>query len=197
MAAKQIRRKRRQVSTHPGDGGTGGNLGDVSPVILVGDTTSDDDTPTRTVDGTGNKIEYDFIDPSTAYSGDPGTGTGTDPDSSTGTGRRRAYTKRTRKTDSETTKTLATLLYTIHLFGSSMVGAEELALTEDESSKLAEAMTKVSQLYDVPLMSEKTAAWIGLAFAAGSIYGPRVIAVRARHRTEDAEQKRKKVTAIN
>jgi hypothetical protein len=51
-----------------------------------------------------------------------------------------------------------------------------LILTEDEASKLGEAITRVTELYDVQILPEKQMAWINLLMCAGGIYGPRIVA---------------------
>jgi hypothetical protein len=55
----------------------------------------------------------------------------------------------------------------------------ELALDEAEAKQLSDAVTRVSELYEIPLMDEKTMAWVNLAITAGTIYGPRAVAVVA------------------
>ena len=48
-----------------------------------------------------------------------------------------------------------------------------LELSKDESDALGAAVTRVSQLYEIPLMSEKAMAWLNLSMVMGSVYGTR------------------------
>jgi hypothetical protein len=196
MAVRSLKRKRRNVSPDSGSDRADGNVNHIPPIIVTGDATSNDDGATDAINGISNSSKFDVVEPSTAYNSGDSTGTDTGTDTGTRTRRKRGP-NRTRKADSETTKTLGSLLYTIHLMGSSMLNAEEFSLTAEESETLAEATTRVSQLYDIAIMGEKTAAWIGLAFTAGTIYGPRALALRARQRTEAKEKPIRKVQAIN
>lgn len=197
MVVRSLKRKRRNVSADSGNDRTHRNVDNNPPIIVVGESTDNDDGATEPTNRTGNASEYVIIDPTSTYSGDTGTGADTGADSSTDGRSRRKYTKRTRKADSETTKTLAQLLYSIHLMGSNMVDAEEFSITSEEAQTLAEATTRVSQLYDIAVMGEKTAAWLGLGFTVGTIYGPRFMSLRARRRDELKEKGIKKVQAIN
>jgi len=69
------------------------------------------------------------------------------------------------------------MLFSIHLMGAAFLKVPELMLTEDESKQLGDAVTRVTELYEVPLMDEKTLAWVNLAIVASGIYGPRTVAV--------------------
>lgn len=51
-----------------------------------------------------------------------------------------------------------------------------LAITDDESKKLAAAVSRVVELYDVPLLDERSRAWIGLGLAGVEVYGTRIAA---------------------
>lgn len=65
----------------------------------------------------------------------------------------------------------------------------ELMLTEDESKMLANAVNKVTELYDIPILSEKSQAWMGLAIAAGTIYGPRLMTAKLNNKQKKPIQK--------
>lgn len=54
---------------------------------------------------------------------------------------------------------------------------EALALDEDEQKQIAEATGNVLKLYEIPV-SEKTAAWSGLAMTLGTIYGGKIAAIK-------------------
>ena len=75
--------------------------------------------------------------------------------------------------------------------------AAELAISEEESKKLAEAIARVQALYDVSVFSETTAAWVNLVFACGTIYGPRIIAIRVRMKKEEALKKMRPVSIMS
>jgi hypothetical protein len=49
-----------------------------------------------------------------------------------------------------------------------------LVLTEDESEKLAKAINAVAELYETPMLDEKTRAWIGLSLVGLEVYGSRI-----------------------
>lgn len=59
---------------------------------------------------------------------------------------------------------------------------DELQIDEEEAEKLAKAALRVSELYEIPLPSEKVLAWIGLANAMGRVYGPRIAAYTIRQK---------------
>ena len=61
-----------------------------------------------------------------------------------------------------------------------MLQSDLFAITEDEASKLAKALTNVTQLYDLPVIGEKAIAWVNLASVAGTVYGPRLVAAKIR-----------------
>lgn len=52
---------------------------------------------------------------------------------------------------------------------------EQLALDPEESKKLAEAITRVTEMYDVKVMSAEALAWTNLIMVAGGVYGPRMM----------------------
>jgi hypothetical protein len=61
-----------------------------------------------------------------------------------------------------------------------------LILTKEESESLGEAITRVTELYDVQILPEKQMAWINLFMCAGGIYGPRIVASGLRKRQTKA-----------
>jgi hypothetical protein len=50
------------------------------------------------------------------------------------------------------------------------------AITEEESKKLAAGITRVVELYDVPMLDERSKAWIGLGLVGVEVYGTRIAA---------------------
>lgn len=131
---------------------------------------------------TGNNVESDtwkstddaFIDPSTVASISSG-----DTDSpKRGRGRPRGTSSTGRKGKaSQTSANLEAILFSLHMMGASFLGVPELIISDDESKMLATAINRVSELYDVSIIPEKTMAFINLGIAACTVYGPRVIVV--------------------
>jgi hypothetical protein len=62
--------------------------------------------------------------------------------------------------------------------GATFLKMPEMAINEDESKALSDAVTRVTELYDIPLMDEKTMAWVNLAIVASGVYAPRFVAVK-------------------
>lgn len=69
-----------------------------------------------------------------------------------------------------------------------MAGTPELALAEEEAQRLANASAKVAAHYDGLKVAQKYIDISALIAAAGSIYGPRVIAIYARKKQEGRPQ---------
>lgn len=63
------------------------------------------------------------------------------------------------------------------MMGAAFLGIPELKLEEQESKDLAMAVKQVTDLYDMPLMDEKTLAWINLTMTASAIYGTRAVVI--------------------
>jgi hypothetical protein len=61
--------------------------------------------------------------------------------------------------------------------GAVLLRAPNFIITEDEAKLLAAAISRVSELYDVPLLDEKTRAWLNLGMAGVEVYGTRIAAV--------------------
>jgi len=82
--------------------------------------------------------------------------------------------------------------------GASFLKVPELMMTEEEANQLAVAIRRVSDLYEVPLLDEKTMAWINLGIVGSKIYGPRVIAATVNSKAKKVQSKNSKpVTVIN
>lgn len=147
----------------------------------IADVTGNEPEPIVT-DTWKSNDDAGIVDPATLAPGGSSTGT----DSGTDTGRRRgrpAGSKNGTKTGrrnsgkTEATSNIEKTLFTIHMMGAAFLGVPELLISSEESKSLADAVTTVTELYEVPFLDDKTQAWIGLAVVAGSIYVPRVIAV--------------------
>lgn len=72
---------------------------------------------------------------------------------------------------------MSNILFSLHIMGATLVKNPTLVLTEDESKQLAAAITRVTELYDVPLLDEKTRAWINLGIVGVQVYGTRITSV--------------------
>jgi hypothetical protein len=77
------------------------------------------------------------------------------------------------------------VLITIHLAAAKFLECPELQLAEEEGKALAQAVGKVNDQYNSNL-SPKVLAWMQLAMVAGSIYGTRIYAIRARQQAAAA-----------
>jgi hypothetical protein len=165
------------VSSNGNAEGTGGTD---SPVIqsLTGQPDTDDLESGTGNNGSGagtNGNSTGFVDPTSATSG-----------SSEGTPKRRgrkpgSKNRASRATATETSKDLTKILLTLH-FGLSKIFGEEFLITDEESTELADAVTRVTQLYDIQIMPEKQMAWLNLGLVGCAIYGPRVMTVARKPR---------------
>ena len=81
-----------------------------------------------------------------------------------------------RKAATQATLDLNNILFSLHLMGASLLKVPDLALTEEEAKHLAAAITRVTELYEVPLMDEKTRAWFNLGIVGFEVYGTRIVA---------------------
>lgn len=103
-------------------------------------------------------------------------------DTGTGTGKRRGRKpgskngSTSRSAQSKTTETLGKLLYSLHMMGAGFLNIQELALDREESAELAAAVKEVTDLYEIPLMSEKAYAWVNLGTTMAKVYGTRIAA---------------------
>jgi hypothetical protein len=155
-------------------------------------------------ESSNGKVDSDGRNPGDPGTTDPPTDTGTatdpGPDSSSGSdytvpgnigatasvdaprkrGRPRGSTTVNRKATQATAANLEALLYSLHLMGASFLKMPEFAITEAEAKNLADATERVTALYDLSLLSEKTVAWIHLTIIAAGTYGPRYVAVSTR-----------------
>jgi hypothetical protein len=126
----------------------------------------------------------EFVDP--AAGSDSGTGDGRKrrPRSDAGT---RRGSRRGRASATETTNSVANMLFSLHMGMSMFLHSEVLSITEDESAQLAKALTNVTQLYDIPVIGEKALAWTNLAMVAGKVYGPRYVASRINKKSKPSK----------
>jgi hypothetical protein len=81
------------------------------------------------------------------------------------------------------------MLHSVHLAGAFILKTPQLALDESESKQLADAISQVSELYDVPI-DPRAVAWGNLIMVAGTIYVPRIIAIKNEAKHNKASNKR-------
>jgi hypothetical protein len=88
------------------------------------------------------------------------------------------------------------IIGSMHFLMARIFDTPELELNDDESRKYAEALAKVSALYD-DKFNPKVVAWMDLLCVTGAIYAPRVIAVNARTKAERSKNRTVNVMPIN
>lgn len=139
-------------------------------------TTGDDNSVDTTVNTTFNPNDYEFVDPEsgTVNGNSNNDGRKRRRRSDAGIKRGTRGTRNSRSNETETTKDIAAMLLTVHFGLSKLLKIDKLKLAENEAEQLSKAITRVTSLYDVPLLSEKQRAWGGLIFTAGCIYLPRL-----------------------
>lgn len=93
------------------------------------------------------------------------------------------------QTSKEVRSDLTGLLLSLHLMGAAITKVPELRIDEDEAKILGDAVARVNREFGVELMSPKMSAIVNLAIAAGTVYGPRAVAVHQRLKTEKAKGK--------
>lgn len=82
------------------------------------------------------------------------------------------------------------------MMGAAFFKTPSAAITEDEARNLAAAVVRVTELYDVPLMSEQARAWLNLGMVGCGIYGTRIAAAMLEAKKErDAKQAAKAAAA--
>ncbi len=142
------------------------------------------------------------IDPATLGGTSAGTGTGTDGNTGDGTGKRKrgrpagTGTGGTKKADKSDLKTsvdsLSKILLVLHAGVAGISKTPELVIDNAESDLLAGATVNLLDQFDIT-PDPKTQAAIALVVAAGTVYGPRVVAIKMRA----ASEKRKKGVTID
>jgi hypothetical protein len=66
--------------------------------------------------------------------------------------------------------------------GSVLLKVPSLVITEEEAKHLATAITRVSELYEIPILDEKARAWINLGMVGVQVYGTRIAAAMVERR---------------
>ena len=85
----------------------------------------------------------------------------------------------TRKTQTQTTLNLGEMLLNAHIMLAVLAKNPMIELTEGEAKKLGQAVERVTELYEVPLLDERSRAWINLGLVGFEVYGTRIIATMA------------------
>lgn len=71
---------------------------------------------------------------------------------------------------SKTTDSIAAMLFTVHTVAAGFTGMKFLNISKDGSKELAEAITTVTELYEVEIVNEKAMAWLNLAGCMARVY---------------------------
>jgi hypothetical protein len=81
-----------------------------------------------------------------------------------------------RKAATQATIDLTHVLYSLHRMGAVFLQSPDFVITEEEAKLLADAIRRVSDLYEIPLLDEKARAWLNLGMAGTEVYGTRIAA---------------------
>lgn len=106
-----------------------------------------------------------------------GSGSGSSGDTSSGKRRGRKPGSRNKRSGGEssrntskTTDSIAAMLFTTHTVAAAVLKLPMLKIPKEGCSELAAAILEVTELYEVPLLSEKSLAWLNLASVATRVY---------------------------
>lgn len=195
MAARAIGSKAGNVNNQLPSAGVGGGSQAAEPSIfdlgsvLVGDErtvdfsvtgdASDDSggsasfTDPTTIPGADGDAPYGYLPDGVTPRRRRAKGSGSAPRAASSSGSSRPG----KQSKEEIQKTLTFGIMSIHMMLAKLTKIEEIELTDEESEKLSEAAIRLTTLYGVGVVDEKTIAWANLVIAMGSVYGPRVGAV--------------------
>lgn len=175
---------------------TFGGIGDVAPVqfrAVVGEH------PTNPADNGQQPDDAGEVDSSTINPGDH-SGSSDSGDTPRRRGRKRGSKNRgsgdSSASTSKTTDSLAGLVCMLHGVVSNMVKVPALKISMSESKELTAAAIEVSQLYDVPLPTEKVAAWMNLGAVAYKVYFVRDVASTKRGPQAVPQQEREDLGVV-
>lgn len=79
-----------------------------------------------------------------------------------------------RKSSTQAALDLNHILFSGHMMLAALTKQPSLVLTEEESEKLAKAINRVMELYETPLLDEKSRAWLSLSMVGVEVYGTRL-----------------------
>jgi hypothetical protein len=84
-----------------------------------------------------------------------------------------------------------------HTWAAVFLKTPELELAESEAEQLNAAYANFCEYHEIPIFTAKRMSEINMVAALLLVYGPRFVAVRARHKEERKEAQAKKVISIN
>lgn len=127
----------------------------------------------------GNVIDPSAVEPPKRGRGRPKSTGGTDKSGSAGkpAGTVRASVAKVKTSPAVSVDALNFIINMIGGFVAAKTKQEALTLDDAESRVIAEAAANVAKHYNIPV-NEKTAAWIGLATAVGTIYGAKIAVIK-------------------
>lgn len=168
------------------------DLGIVDPVD-TGSLDSDDAAGSESANDDAGSTEPNgdtrIIDPASLTPGDTGAGTdaGTGSGGSSeprrgrgrppGSGKGAGKGAGNKQSKTAATASLERLLFSVHMMGAMFVNQPTLMLEQQEAKQLSEAITAVTELYELPFLDEKSQAWAALGFCVATIYAPRIVAM--------------------
>lgn len=160
-----LKPKKRDDATEGSSGSEGESTTGIEHESDESDNSSESDAH-----GQSDYVDLDSID----------TGSGSNTGSRTYTGKRRGRKpgstnrngsgKRSSSGTSKTTDSVAAMLFTVHSVAGAMLKMDAIKIPKSACEELAEAILQVSELYEIPLMDEKSMAWMNLAGVACKIY---------------------------
>jgi hypothetical protein len=83
---------------------------------------------------------------------------------------------------------LTAILMSAHMMLAHIAKVQELELDVKEAKALSEAVNRVQELYEMPILTEKQLAWINLGMVGLSTYGTRYVAFTMRKKKEKGTQ---------
>lgn len=121
-------------------------------------------------DGQSDFVDIESIDTGDSNSGGARTYTGKRRGRKPGSTNKSSGGKRSGSSTSKTTDSITSMLYVVHSVAGSLLKMPSLKIPKTSCADLAEAITEVTQLYDIPLLDEKGMAWANLAAVAVKVY---------------------------
>lgn len=152
--------------------------------VIVGGIAGDSDGADSADNSTASAVADGpiIIDPS-AVTGDDGPAAVDSTEPARKRRGRKPGSVSSKKTSSLDINGVENILYSIHTMLAAMTSVPEWQLDKSEARMLAEASASVAAHYDVSA-SAKTIAWTNLIMVAGTVYGTRIIAIRARNKKD-------------
>lgn len=151
----------------------------------------------RDTERDGGGVRVVEIDPSnlSEYIARDSAGNGSG-DTGTRTRRKRGPNKRTTG-EKKAADSVKPFLMMAHTWAAVFLKTPELELAESEAEQLNAAYANFCEYHEIPIFTAKRMSEINMVAALLLVYGPRFVAVRARHKEERKEAQAKKVISIN